>query len=120
MRHLFCSNVTLTFGILTGSDILSGELPSAFHFAPTCAADHPYLHSSSGSRIIVTLLHLLKKGEYGVAAICNVSSLATRGFDFGAERLLTIPPCMVSSVATGWWWSFCYRSGEAVISRAST
>ncbi|KAM0750600.1 thiolase [Meredithblackwellia eburnea MCA 4105] len=26
---------------------------------------------SSGSRIIVTLVHLLKQGEYGVAAVCN-------------------------------------------------
>ncbi|ORY78068.1 thiolase [Leucosporidium creatinivorum] len=26
---------------------------------------------SSGSRIIVTLVHLLKKGEFGVAAVCN-------------------------------------------------
>lgn len=27
---------------------------------------------SSGSRIIVTLVHLLKPGEYGVAGVCNV------------------------------------------------
>ena len=27
--------------------------------------------SSSGSRIIVTLLHQLKEGEFGCAAICN-------------------------------------------------
>ena len=32
---------------------------------------------SSGSRIIVTLLHQLKKGEYGVAAICNGGGAAT-------------------------------------------
>lgn len=37
---------------------------------------------SSGSRIIVTLVHLLKPGEYGVAGVCNVSRLfffASRG-----------------------------------------
>ncbi|KFY09925.1 hypothetical protein V491_07891 [Pseudogymnoascus sp. VKM F-3775] len=32
---------------------------------------------SSGSRIIVTLLHQLKVGEYGVAAICNGGGAAT-------------------------------------------
>ncbi|KAF2149292.1 thiolase [Myriangium duriaei CBS 260.36] len=32
---------------------------------------------SSGSRIVVTLLHQLKKGEYGVAAICNGGGAAT-------------------------------------------
>jgi acetyl-CoA C-acetyltransferase len=32
---------------------------------------------SSGSRIIVTLLHQLKKGEYGCAAICNGGGAAT-------------------------------------------
>lgn len=32
---------------------------------------------SSGSRILVTLLHQLKKGEYGVAAICNGGGAAT-------------------------------------------
>ncbi|KAK1465941.1 PCI domain-containing protein [Colletotrichum melonis] len=32
---------------------------------------------SSGSRIIVTLLHQLKPGEYGVAAICNGGGAAT-------------------------------------------
>lgn len=31
------------------------------------------VRSSSGSRIIVTLVHLLKSGEYGVAGVCNVS-----------------------------------------------
>lgn len=33
------------------------------------ALGHPL--GSSGCRIVVTLLHLLKSGEYGVAAICN-------------------------------------------------
>lgn len=32
---------------------------------------------SSGSRILVTLLHQLKAGEYGVAAICNGGGAAT-------------------------------------------
>lgn len=32
---------------------------------------------SSGSRILVTLLHQLKNGEYGVAAICNGGGAAT-------------------------------------------
>ncbi|TKA82570.1 hypothetical protein B0A55_01195 [Friedmanniomyces simplex] len=32
---------------------------------------------SSGSRIIVTLLHQLKKGEYGLAAICNGGGAAS-------------------------------------------
>lgn len=32
---------------------------------------------SSGSRIIVTLLHQLKKGEYGCAAICNGGGAAS-------------------------------------------
>ena len=32
---------------------------------------------SSGSRILVTLLHALKLGEYGVAAICNGGGAAT-------------------------------------------
>lgn len=32
---------------------------------------------SSGSRILVTLLHQLKKGEYGCAAICNGGGAAT-------------------------------------------
>ncbi|KAK0645561.1 acetyl-CoA C-acetyltransferase [Cercophora newfieldiana] len=32
---------------------------------------------SSGSRILVTLLHQLKPGEYGVAAICNGGGAAT-------------------------------------------
>lgn len=31
---------------------------------------HPI--GSSGSRIVVTLVHALKKGEYGVASVCNV------------------------------------------------
>lgn len=33
------------------------------------ALGHPL--GSSGSRIMTTLLHQLKKGEYGCAAICN-------------------------------------------------
>lgn len=32
---------------------------------------------SSGSRILTTLLHQLKFGEYGVAAICNGGGAAT-------------------------------------------
>ena len=32
---------------------------------------------SSGSRILTTLLHQLKPGEYGVAAICNGGGAAT-------------------------------------------
>ncbi|KAF2227515.1 Thiolase, N-terminal domain-containing protein [Elsinoe ampelina] len=32
---------------------------------------------SSGARIVVTLLHQLKKGEYGLAAICNGGGAAT-------------------------------------------
>ena len=32
---------------------------------------------SSGSRILTTLLHQLKIGEYGVAAICNGGGAAT-------------------------------------------
>lgn len=32
---------------------------------------------SSGSRILVTLLHQLKPGEYGVAAICNGGGAAS-------------------------------------------
>ncbi|KAI7344630.1 hypothetical protein KC336_g18945, partial [Hortaea werneckii] len=32
---------------------------------------------SSGARILVTLLHQLKKGEYGCAAICNGGGAAT-------------------------------------------
>jgi acetyl-CoA C-acetyltransferase len=32
---------------------------------------------SSGSRILVTLLHQLKKGEYGCAAICNGGGAAS-------------------------------------------
>ena len=32
---------------------------------------------SSGSRILVTLLHQLKVGEYGCAAICNGGGAAT-------------------------------------------
>lgn len=32
---------------------------------------------SSGSRILVTLLHQLQPGEYGVAAICNGGGAAT-------------------------------------------
>jgi len=32
---------------------------------------------SSGARIVVTLLHQLKKGEYGCAAICNGGGAAT-------------------------------------------
>lgn len=34
---------------------------------------HPI--GSSGARIVVTLVHALKKGEFGVAAVCNVRSL---------------------------------------------
>lgn len=33
------------------------------------ALGHPI--GSSGSRIVVTLTHVLKDGEYGLAAICN-------------------------------------------------
>lgn len=32
---------------------------------------------SSGSRILTTLLHQLRPGEYGVAAICNGGGAAT-------------------------------------------
>jgi acetyl-CoA C-acetyltransferase len=32
---------------------------------------------SSGSRILTTLLHQLKPGEYGLAAICNGGGAAT-------------------------------------------
>lgn len=32
---------------------------------------------SSGSRILTTLLHQLKPGEYGVAAICNGGGAAS-------------------------------------------
>jgi acetyl-CoA C-acetyltransferase len=33
--------------------------------------------SSSGSRIIVTLTHLLKSGEFGAAAVCNGGGAAS-------------------------------------------
>jgi hypothetical protein len=33
--------------------------------------------SSSGSRIIVTLTHLLKSGQFGAAAICNGGGAAS-------------------------------------------
>ncbi|RUP45871.1 thiolase, partial [Jimgerdemannia flammicorona] len=36
---------------------------------------HPI--GSSGSRIVVTLTHLLKPGQFGVAAICNGGGAAT-------------------------------------------
>lgn len=39
------------------------------------ALGHPV--GSSGARILVTLLHELKSGEYGVAAICNGGGAAT-------------------------------------------
>ncbi|GAM89918.1 hypothetical protein ANO11243_079580 [Dothideomycetidae sp. 11243] len=39
------------------------------------ALGHPI--GSSGCRIVVTLLHQLKKGEYGCAAICNGGGAAT-------------------------------------------
>ncbi|ODV91835.1 hypothetical protein CANCADRAFT_76352 [Tortispora caseinolytica NRRL Y-17796] len=39
------------------------------------ALGHPI--GSSGSRIVVTLLHALKEGQYGVAAICNGGGAAT-------------------------------------------
>lgn len=33
--------------------------------------------SSSGARILVTLTHLLKLGEYGAAAVCNGGGAAS-------------------------------------------
>ncbi|OXC63012.1 acetyl-CoA acetyltransferase [Cryptococcus neoformans MW-RSA852] len=39
------------------------------------ALGHPI--GSSGSRIVVTLVHALKKGEKGVAAICNGGGAAS-------------------------------------------
>ncbi|KAL7409724.1 Thiolase, N-terminal domain-containing protein [Mrakia frigida] len=39
------------------------------------ALGHPI--GSSGCRIVVTLIHLLKPGQYGVAAICNGGGAAT-------------------------------------------
>lgn len=58
------------------SDMRSGEsrIHSSVVFYPaltSCVPASPL--SSSGSRILVTLIHLLKKGEYGLAAVCNVS-----------------------------------------------
>ena len=38
---------------------------------------HPI--GSSGSRIVVTLVHALQKGEYGVASVCNVRARLTPG-----------------------------------------
>jgi acetyl-CoA C-acetyltransferase len=39
------------------------------------ALGHPI--GSSGSRIIVTLTHLLKSGEFGAASICNGGGCAS-------------------------------------------
>ncbi|KAG1063427.1 hypothetical protein G6F42_027216 [Rhizopus arrhizus] len=39
------------------------------------ALGHPI--GSSGSRIIVTLTHLLKSGEFGAAAVCNGGGAAS-------------------------------------------
>lgn len=55
---------------------------------------------SSGSRIIVTLVHLLKPGEYGVAGVCNVRTGLIRGRLCGRwAAVLTLAPI---SFSTGW------------------
>jgi acetyl-CoA C-acetyltransferase len=43
----------------------------------TLVSADPKPIGSSGSRIVVTLVHALKKGEKGVAAICNGGGAAT-------------------------------------------
>lgn len=47
---------------------VSHQIVSLMYFQPI---------GSSGSRVVVTLVHALKKGEKGVAAICNGGGAAT-------------------------------------------
>lgn len=52
---------------------------------------------SSGSRIIVTLVHLLKPGEYGVAGVCNVRYASAPG-EAGAAADLFLDSCRAAAV----------------------
>lgn len=47
---------------------------------------HPI--GSSGSRILVSLVHALKKGQYGVAAICNGGGIAN--LNLGAASCVVV------------------------------
>lgn len=60
---------------LTSEQILGLENAKVNPLGGAIALGHAL--GSSGSRILVTLLHQLKPGEYGVAAICNGGGAAS-------------------------------------------
>lgn len=64
----------------SGLDVTSFD-NSADEATPACR--------SSGSRIIVTLVHLLKSGEYGVAAVCNGVSFCRFMTSLSSQLLMT-------------------------------
>lgn len=63
-------------GVSIANNKLLGLDPSKVNVkGGAVALGHPI--GASGARILVTLLHLLKEGEYGVAGICNGGGAAT-------------------------------------------
>lgn len=55
------------------------DVPASINltFHPSGAVAHGHAIGNSGSRIIVTLTHALKSGEYGAAGICNGVSICS-------------------------------------------
>ena len=72
MADLSCFVLGLTHLLL---QILNLPIEKVNPRGGAIALGHPL--GSSGSRIITTLLHQLKKGEYGVAGICNGGGAAS-------------------------------------------
>ena len=61
-------------GELSDSPNSASPLNKLFH-SGAVALGHPI--GSSGSRIVVSLVHALKSGEFGVAGICNGGGAAS-------------------------------------------
>jgi hypothetical protein len=64
---------------------------------------------NSGSRIIVSLVHALKSGEYGAAGICN-----------GVSGCMTITFVRVLKFSDVGWSSLCARHPKIVVSWLSS
>lgn len=74
---LFEINEAFSVVALANAQILGLDVAKVNALGGGVSLGHPI--GSSGSRIMVTLAHALKPGEFGVASVCNVRTMAKTG-----------------------------------------
>ena len=74
---LFEINEAFSVVALANAQILGLDVAKVNTLGGGVSLGHPI--GSSGSRIMVTLAHALKPGEFGVASVCNVRTITKTG-----------------------------------------